>query len=91
MPRPQLPLLAAAVGQRHEPNVPPGDERPDPDGPTELVRRHGQQVGAARGEVDGQVPDRLHGVGVERDAVLVRDGGDARPRPGPCRPRCWPT
>ena len=46
---------------------------------------------AGRGEVDGQDPDGLHGVGVHRDAVLVGDGGQLA-RPGsPCRPRCSPT
>jgi hypothetical protein len=39
------------------------------------VPGHGQRVDAAGGEVDRHLPDRLHRVGVQRDAVLVRDRG----------------
>ena len=44
----------------------------------ELVPGHRQRVGAAGGEVDRHLADRLHRVGVERDADLVRDRGQRR-------------
>ena len=44
----------------------------------DLVPGEGEQVDAARGEVDRHLADGLHRVGVDRDAVRVRDA--TRPR-----------
>ena len=53
----------------------PGGRR-RPTGPPILWRAHRHQVGAALVEAHREVGDGLHGVGVERDAVLARDGGE---------------
>ncbi len=74
--RSNVAFLAAAVQQRHGRRVAAQQQRACPGRAAELVPRHGQRVGTRSGEVDRQRPDRLHGVGVERDAVLVRDLGE---------------
>ena len=55
----------------------------------ELVRRQRQQVDAERPHVDRNLAGRLHGVGVQQRAVLVRDRARARRSAGSCRSRCW--
>ena len=62
--------------ERDELRTPPDDEGADADGTTELVGRHRHEVCAAGGEVDGQVPGGLHGVGVQRDVELVGHVGE---------------
>ena len=42
----------------------------------ELVRGHAHRRQPARGEVDGQLPDRLNGVAVHRDAEFGCDGSE---------------
>lgn len=64
-----LPLLATTVGDGHERGVTPRQQGTDPDGPADLVGADGHQVGTAVVEADGQVGDRLHGVGVEGHPV----------------------
>ena len=66
-------LLAAAVQQRHTGDVAPQQQSTYAVGTTELVPGDGHRIGTAGREVDGQRPRRLHRVGVERHAVLVRD------------------
>ncbi len=52
------------------------DERADAVRPADLVAGEGERVDAGRGEVDRHRPDRLHGVGVHRDAVLGGERDD---------------
>ena len=46
----------------------------------ELVGRQREEINAERADVDGNLPDRLHGVGVEQGAVLVRERREVRDR-----------
>ena len=62
-------LLAAAVQQRRAGDVPAEQQGADADRAAQLVAGDGQRGGAAGGEVDRDLPDRLDGVGVERHAV----------------------
>ena len=52
------------------------DERSDAVRTAELVRGEGHRVDPGLGEVDGHLADCLDGVGVDRDAVRVRDLDD---------------
>ena len=65
----------------HERGVPAGERaRRRRAGPPTLCAETVIEVGAGLVELDRQVPDGLHGVGVERHPVLVGDGGELRDR-----------
>ena len=78
--RPDVAFLAAAVQHRHRRHATAQDQRAGPDRAAQLVRGHGHRVHAGRGEVDRQLRGRLHRVGVERHAELVRHLGQRRDR-----------
>ncbi len=66
-------LLPAAVQHRHQVDwLRPSTSSADPERSADLVTGHGHRVQTAGGEVDRQLPEGLHGVGVERHAVAPR-------------------
>ena len=72
---PQAGLLEAAEELRRQFDAVPHDERADAERAVEFVGGDGHRGDAQRAKVDRQFADDLGGVGVERDAVLVADGG----------------
>jgi len=71
-------LLAAAEDERLEAHAVSHVQRADAFRSLELVRRKRQRVHAKLFDVDRDVTDRLHGVGVEQRAVGVRDRSELR-------------
>ena len=66
----------AALQQRHNGGLPAQQQDPVAGRPADLVPGDGQRVGAAGGEIERELAERLDGVGVKRDAVRMRDGGE---------------
>ena len=72
------PLLPAAVQQRLERDAPAHREHARPLRGAELVPGDREGVGAELGGRQREPAGRLHGVEMDGDAALVRDGGDGR-------------
>ena len=66
-------LVLAAGHGRHQARAPADPQRAGSFRAVELVRRERQQIHAKRAHVDRDLSHRLHRVGVEEGAVLVRD------------------
>ena len=62
---------------------------PAPFGPLNLCADSDSRSTPSARDVDRDLADRLHGVGVEERAALVRDRARARRSAGSCRSRCW--
>ena len=69
----QAALVTAAVQDGLQARAALHVQRADALGAVELVAGEAEHVDAELGDVDGQRPDRLHRVGVEQGALLVRD------------------
>ena len=76
VPERTSPLLAAAVQHRDRLDPAGQQQRPRAHRAAELVPGDGHRVRAAGREVDRQLAGRLHGVGVERDALLAGQRGE---------------
>ncbi len=72
VPERDVALLPAAVQQRGALGVAAQHEHPGAHRPAELVPGHGQRVDPAGRDVDRDLANGLHGVGVQRDADGVR-------------------
>ena len=76
-------LVAAAadlLGEQHARVAAPHVERADALRAVHLVRAHRHQVDLRLVDVERHLADRLHRVGVEEDALLLRDRADLRDR-----------
>ena len=62
--------------EQHARVAPPDVERADALRPAHLVRADGRHVHLQIVDVERNLADRLHGVGVEQDALLLRDRAD---------------
>ncbi len=71
-------LVRGAVEEAGELDAGADEERPDALRRVELVPGQREEVDAEDPDVDGHLPDRLRGVGVDEDALLVREAGDLR-------------
>lgn len=71
-----MPLLSAAVQDGHGCLVAPEQQRADADRAADLVRADRHRGKPGTGEVDLQLPERLHRVGVHGDTELVGDLGE---------------
>ena len=68
-------LLTAAVQDRHHRDVPGQQQHAHAGRAADLVAGDRHRVGAAGAEVDGHLAERLHRVGVQRNAVCVGHRG----------------
>src|SRR5262249_59028220 len=76
---PHAPLVTAPVDDRRDPDawaLTPDVERPDALGAIHEVRRARQEVDAHGLHVHRNLPDRLRGVRVEDDALLLAELAD---------------
>ena len=85
------PLLGAALDDARQGDALADVQRADALGAVELVAGQGEHIDVLLLDVDVQMADGLHGVGVEQDALLP-----CRPRRSPrwagwSRSRCWRT
>ena len=71
-------LLPAPVLDGRQPHRAPGHEGPGAHRSAHLVGRDGQRGEPRQVRVDGQRAEGLHGVAVEGDPELLREGGDLR-------------
>ena len=78
--RAHVALLEAAVQQRHDRHFPAEQQHARAVRAAELVPGERERVDPGRGEIHREDPDGLHGVGVDRHAVPVRDGGQLADR-----------
>ena len=79
VPRTHAALVAAAVdlrGNLHARVAPANIQRANTLGAVDLVRGDRQHVDVVGHDVDRNLADSLHGVGVEEDALLVADLAD---------------
>ena len=81
-------LVLAAGQDRLHPRAALDPQRAGALRAVELVRRQRQQIDAERADVDRDLADRLHRVGVHQRAALVRDRARVRRSAESCRSRC---
>ena len=75
---PLAPLLGAALDDVGQGDALPGVQHAGALGTVELVAGEGQHVDVLLLDIDVQVARRLHGVGVEQDALFLAHRADLR-------------
>jgi hypothetical protein len=78
--RPPVPLLLSTGERGVYARAAPDPEHADALRAAELVGRQRKEVGLERPDVNGNLPDRLYGVGVDQDTAPAGDRGDAGDR-----------